>query len=241
MPASAFVAAVEANLRENWGLEPLRRASQPGDEDSVFLKVDDHNALRFEISPHGGLHNLFLVQTICAFAIITSSILFLSIYAVRWIISPLSSIASAARSFGRAGGDEAELSVDGPREIEQAAQALNDMRKRVRSLVNERTQMLAAISHDLRTPLTRLRLRVERLKDDPPRAAMLQDIATIDEMLGAACFPFPLIARGSPPRRSLALDLDLLDQLLGLGGLRQGDGEDALLEGRRDLARRLVG
>jgi signal transduction histidine kinase len=181
---SAFVAAVEANLRDNWGLEPLRRASQPDDEDSVFLKVDDHNALRFEISPHGGLHNLFLVQTICAFAIITSSILFLSIYAVRWIISPLSSIASAARSFGRAGGDEAELSVDGPREIEQAAQALNDMRKRVRTLVNERTQMLAAISHDLRTPLTRLRLRVERLKDDPARAAMLQEIATISEMLG---------------------------------------------------------
>ena len=45
-----------------------------------------------------------------------------------------------------------------------------------------------------------------------------------------ACFPFPLIARGSPPRRSLALDLDLLDQLLGLGGLRQGDGEDALTD-----------
>lgn len=183
-PASAFVAALEANLRDNWGLEPLRRASQPGDENAVFLKVDDHNALRFEISAHGGLHNLFLVQTIGALAIIGSSILFLSIYAVRWIISPLSSIASAARSFGRAGGDEAELRVDGPREIEQAAQAMNDMRKRVRTLVNERTQMLAAISHDLRTPLTWLRLRVERLKDDPPRAAMLQDIATISEMLG---------------------------------------------------------
>jgi signal transduction histidine kinase len=140
--------------------------------------------LRFEISPHGGLRNLWFVQTICALAIITSSILFLSIYAVRWIISPLSSIASAARSFGRAGGDDAELSVDGPREIEQAAEALNDMRKRVRVLVNERTQMLVAISHDLRTPLTRLRLRVERLKDASPRAAMLQDIVTINNMLG---------------------------------------------------------
>jgi signal transduction histidine kinase len=183
-PASAFIAAIESNLRDDWGLEPLRRGSQPGDEDSVFLKVGDDHALRFEISPHGGLHNLWFVQTICAFAIITSSLLFLSIYAVRWIISPLSSIASAARSFGRAGRDEAELSVGGPREIEQAAEALNGMRKRVRMLVNERTQMLVAISHDLRTPLTRLRLRVERLKDEPPRAAMLQDIVTISEMLG---------------------------------------------------------
>jgi signal transduction histidine kinase len=183
-PASAFIAAVEASLRDNWGLEPLRRSSQPGDEDSVFLKVGDDNALRFEISSHGSLHNFLFVQTICALAIITLSILFLSLYAVRWITSPLSSIASAARSFGRVGGDEAELSVDGPREIEQAAQALNDMRKRVRTLVNERTQMLVAISHDLRTPLTRLRLRVERLKDELPRAAMLQDIVTINELLG---------------------------------------------------------
>ena len=76
------------------------------------------------------------------------------------------------------------MSTGGPREIAQVAEALNDMRKRVRSLVDERTQMLAAISHDLRTPLTRLRLRVERLNDGPPRAAMLQDIVTINEMLG---------------------------------------------------------
>jgi signal transduction histidine kinase len=206
-PASPFIAAVEASLRDNWGLESLRRASQPGDGDSIFLKVGDHNALRFEISPHGGLHNLLFVQTICALAIITSSIVFLSIYAVRWIISPLSSIASAARSFGRAGGDETELSVDGPREIEQAAQALNEMRKRVRTLVNERTQMLVAISHDLRTPLTRLRLRVERLKDGPPRAAMLQDIVTINEMLGET---LAYVRQGTQREEASLIDLPSL-------------------------------
>ncbi len=206
-PASPFIAAVEASLRDNWGLESLRRASQPGDGDSIFLKVGDHNALRFEVSPHGGLHNLLFVQTICALAIITSSIVFLSIYAVRWIISPLSSIASAARSFGRAGGDETELSVDGPREIEQAAQALNDMRKRVRTLVNERTQMLVAISHDLRTPLTRLRLRVERLNDGPPRAAMLQDIVTINEMLGET---LAYVRQGTQREEASLIDLPSL-------------------------------
>ena len=163
--------------------------------------------MRFEISPHGGLHNLLFVQTICALAIITSSIVFLSIYAVRWIISPLSSIASAARSFGRAGGDETELSVDGPREIEQAAQALNDMRKRVRALVNERTQMLVAISHDLRTPLTRLRLRVERLNDGPPRAAMLQDIVTISEMLGET---LAYVRQGAQREEASLIDLPSL-------------------------------
>ncbi len=74
--------------------------------------------------------------------------------------------------------------MEGPREIGEAASALNDMRKRVRALVRERTLMLTAISHDLRTPLTRLRLRTERVTDEPVRAAMLQDILLISEMVG---------------------------------------------------------
>lgn len=182
-PDSRFIDAVAESLRDNWGFEPLRRVSQSDDENSIFLDVGGHKALQFEASPHGGLHNLLFVQTIGALAIITLSILFLSVYAVRWIVSPLSSIASAARDFGRAGADEGELGVGGPREIEEAAQALNDMRRRVRALVNERTQMLVAISHDLRTPLTCLRLRAERVRDEPLRAAMLQDIGKVGEML----------------------------------------------------------
>jgi signal transduction histidine kinase len=149
-----LISAVEATLRDDWGLTPLSRAPRPGDEDSIFLKIGDETALRFQISPYGGFHNIALAQTICALAIITFIILFLSTYAVRWITSPLSSIASAARSFGRSEAEDEDLSSDGPREIAQAAIALNDMRKRVRMLVNERTQMLIAISHDLRTPLT---------------------------------------------------------------------------------------
>lgn len=124
------------------------------------------------------------MQTICALAVIVFIILFLSVYAVRWITSPLSSIAAAARSFGRSSAEHGTLSTTGPREIAQVAEALNDMRKRVRSLVDERTQMLVAISHDLRTPLTRLRLRAERLDDANLRIAMLQDIAMVNDMLG---------------------------------------------------------
>jgi signal transduction histidine kinase len=116
--------------------------------------------------------------------VITFLILFVSAWAVRWVTAPLSSIASAARAFGRPGGGEAaDLIENGPIEIAQAARALNEMRQRVRSLVDERTRMLVAVSHDLRTPLTRLRLRIERLRDHPVQAAMLEEIATINEML----------------------------------------------------------
>jgi signal transduction histidine kinase len=183
-PDTRFIDAVAESLHDNWGFEPLRRVSQSHDENSIFLDVGGHRALQFEASSYSGLHNLVFVQTIGALAIITLSILFLSVYAVRWIVSPLSSIASAARDFGRAAGaDEDDLGVGGPREIEEVAQALNDMRRRVRALVNERTQMLVAISHDLRTPLTRLRLRAERVRDEPLRAAMMQDIGKVGDML----------------------------------------------------------
>jgi signal transduction histidine kinase len=124
-----------------------------------------------------------LTQTLCTLAVITFIILFVSTYAVRWITAPLTSIASAARAFGRPGGEAVEIDEHGPLEIAQAARALNDMRRRVRSLVDERTRMLVAVSHDLRTPLTRLRLRIERLPDGHPRTTMLEEIAIVNEML----------------------------------------------------------
>lgn len=180
----ALAKLVKATLTETWGIVPLAQAPPSPRGDSIAVKISDDDALVFETSPHNPLHNLVVVQTTCALAIIIFIISFLSLYAVRWIISPLSSIASAARSFGHSPAGDGALSADGPREIAQVAEALNDMRKRVRSLVDERTQMLAAISHDLRTPLTRLRLRTERLSDANVRDSMLQDIATVNDMLG---------------------------------------------------------
>jgi signal transduction histidine kinase len=179
----AFVQSIKAMLEETWGITPVPGLSPSGMNDTLAVKINGAAALVFDASPHTPLHNIVLIQTICAVAIITFITLFLSLYAVRWITSPLSSIALAARSFGRSADVDATLETNGPREIAQVAEALNDMRKRVRTLVNERTQMLAAISHDLRTPLTRLRLRAERLTDVALRENMLRDIATINDML----------------------------------------------------------
>jgi signal transduction histidine kinase len=174
---------VEESLAKDWSLRPLPVEPGARHDRAIVIPINDREALRFRMAPHGFLHNLLFVQAIGALAIITLSILFLSAYAVRWITSPLSSIASAARAFGRSEENEPDLRVDGPREIREAASALNDMRRRVRALVKERTLMLTAISHDLRTPLTRLRLRTERATEEPLRAAMLQDISLISEML----------------------------------------------------------
>jgi signal transduction histidine kinase len=74
---------------------------------------------------------------------------------------------------------------DGPREVRQAAAAFNRMQRRLRQFVLDRTRMLAAISHDLRTPLTRMRLRAEMVEDEEQRAKMLNDLHEMDEMIGA--------------------------------------------------------
>jgi signal transduction histidine kinase len=72
----------------------------------------------------------------------------------------------------------------GTTETQRAARAFNDMQRRLRSLIENRTSLLAAISHDLRTPLTLLRLRTEAVEDVEERTRMLSTIAEMDSLIG---------------------------------------------------------
>jgi signal transduction histidine kinase len=92
-------------------------------------------------------------------------------------------VANAAAAFGRSQLGGSELNRRGPREIIQVTDALNEMRIRISGLLDDRTRMLAAISHDLRTPLTRLRLRSERINQDGLRTAMQNDLTVVSRML----------------------------------------------------------
>jgi signal transduction histidine kinase len=182
-PATGLVEDVEDELRRNWRIESAPHNRAGAESDNIYVLLDDGRALRFTVGRFGGVGSLVIGQTLFTLAVITSMVLAVSAYAVRWVTAPLSSIASAARAFGRPGGDGEDLDERGPMEIAQAARALNEMRARVRSLVDERTRMFAAVSHDLRTPLTRLRLRIDRLVETPAKTQMLREIAAIDEML----------------------------------------------------------
>jgi signal transduction histidine kinase len=95
--------------------------------------------------------------------------------AVRQAASPVARLAQAARRFSidRAAPD---LPLGGPREIRELSAAFNDLQSRIRGLVQERTRLLAAIAHDLRTYLTRLRLRVEFIADEDQRERAQRDI-----------------------------------------------------------------
>jgi signal transduction histidine kinase len=123
--------------------------------------------------------------TVLALMIVSLFVALVAVYAIRSITAPLSFMAAATRAFGHSpASNEAALPERGPSEIAQVARALNEMRNRIRALLDDRTRMLAAISHDLRTPLTRLRLRAERVGDAEARDGMLRDVALIDELLG---------------------------------------------------------
>jgi signal transduction histidine kinase len=114
------------------------------------------------------------------FAVI--SLTLLGLWAARALTAPLSSFARAAEEFSL-DGTAAPLPERGPEEIRSVAKALNRMRQRITALIDDRTKMLAAISHDLRTPITRMRLRSEFIEDDGHRSRMLHDLDQMRSML----------------------------------------------------------
>jgi signal transduction histidine kinase len=171
-------------LETKRGIDVLERLRYPaGPKQQLVARLDADHALVFDATTGASLWLRFLGPTALLLIIVLIFVLLLSIYAVRWIIAPLAAVAEAALSFGRSPRDDHAISRRGPREITQVADALNEMRKRIRALLEDRTRMLAAISHDLRTPLTRLRLRVERVDEQNLRDGMLGDLVKVGRML----------------------------------------------------------
>jgi len=104
-------------------------------------------------------------------------------YGVARIASaPLQQLAAAARALGR-DLDRAPMPEAGPSEVRHAAQAFNAMQQQLQHHLAQRTQMLAAITHDLQTPLTRLRLRLENVDDASLRERLVADLAAMQALI----------------------------------------------------------
>lgn len=113
------------------------------------------------------------------------TMIILSVWGARQVTQPLTRAAQAAERFGATLGEE-PLDEGGPAEVRQVNAALHRMRERLRGLVADRTHMLSAIGHDLRTPLTRLRLRIETSSDEALRGPALGEIRSIEALLNSA-------------------------------------------------------
>lgn len=119
-----------------------------------------------------------------AFVLMTVAAALLILWAVKRLMRPVRLLAEAADRLGR-DVNAPPLPERGPSEVAIAAHAFNQMAERIRRFVADRTQMLAAIGHDLRTPITRLRLRAEFMDDDEQRRKMLSDLDEMEQMITA--------------------------------------------------------
>ena len=180
-PASlAIRAAVQVLLEGRATVSFVRLKSAPEDEASLAVALSSGVMLVVPLLSRDRrppLAPLLLLAGAIAVTLIA-----LSIWAARQLPAPLRRFSLAAERFGRSLSDE-PLPESGPLEIRRAATAFNGMRERVRRMVEDRTHMLAAISHDLRTPLTRLGLRIETLEDAEMRAQALADVRAMEAML----------------------------------------------------------
>ncbi len=122
---------------------------------------------------------------IAALGVMAVVVVLASVWAVRRVTAPLGMMARAAEQLGR-DVNAPPIAEAGTREMRQAAQSFNQMQERIRRLLDNRTRMLAALSHDLRTPLTLLRLRTENLQEAEERERMLATLGELDAMVGAS-------------------------------------------------------
>ncbi len=149
----------------------------------------------------------------------------LSLWAGRRLTAPLARFADAAERLGVDGAAD-PLPEAGPEELRAATRAFNRMQERLRRFVADRTQMLAAISHDLRTPLTRLRLRAELVDDPEMQRKMRADLDEMEAMI-TATLAFARDDAGNEPRSPL----DLADLLQSLCDDRIDAGHSATYQG----------
>jgi signal transduction histidine kinase len=219
--------------QEERGVVPVR----------VSIALRDGSWLNFEFTSTESLHMASLRLLVLTGASVLL-VLGLSIYALRRVTRPLDSLTRAAEALGRSGRTEA-LQETGASEVRRAARAFNEMQGRIRRLIEDRMQMVAAISHDLRTPITRLKLRAEFIDDAEQREKMLRDLDEMETMIKST---LALAREDANPEPSTRLDLAALlaESIEGLApvtleidpGLANGA---AVIEAQRTALKRAIG
>ncbi|MEP6505266.1 MAG: ATP-binding protein, partial [Betaproteobacteria bacterium] len=144
-------------------------------------------------------------------------------FGARWLSAPMRRLATASRSLGQSlASNAAPPQVDehaGTVEVREAAHVFNEMSRQLGEQVSSRALLVAAISHDLRTPLTRIRMRLEASEDDPLTARSIADIHEMDDLIESALEVFRGAGHEEPTQVTdvLALVQSLVDDLADLG------------------------
>lgn len=179
---------------------------------------------------------------------VTLGIMLLMVFLLVWLVArmtvrPLTQLAGAARGLG-VDLKRPPLPEDGPTEVREAAQAFNAMQQRIRTGIEERERFLAAVSHDLKTPVTRLRLRSELLENTGLRERFVHDL---DEMQGMLDSALGFLHGKATDEAIQPLDLtalleSMVDDYADMGRLVRLQAPEALrIAGRPQALRRAIG
>ncbi len=201
----------------------------------VALKLEDGSWLHFKTRVRAGPWALFLGGVGSAF-ILASGVLIASGLLLRSMGAPLRSLAKAAHEIGE--GRRVTVPEEGAGDLKLVAQAFNAMQTKISDLGAARTQALAAVSHDLRTPLARLRLRSSGVTDDNVRHAMERDIDEMTAMLDSLLSYLGGRTDPEPRRRTdlAAIAMTLVDNASDAGGQASYVGPDHLVAEVRPVA-----
>jgi len=206
--------------------DPFTITTHP--EDRLFdvnVEIDHHRVIKFRsfnrrlISPTTYIFFLWLIG---------SSIILMAVAVIfmRNQIRPIHRLAIAAEKLGK-GQDVANFKLEGAREVRQAARAFLDMRDRIRRQIEQRTAMLAGVSHDLRTPLTRMKLQLAMMKNLPEGDNLRQDLEEMEKMLEG----YLTFARGEGNEPTERVDMKVVLERIVNNARRQGFQIEAAYEG----------
>lgn len=202
--------------RENFIGQTLARAFEMKLSRPFDIRVDrDEKWVEVKVQLSGGVLSVSLPErrifSSSGFVVLIwmagSSIILLviSTFFMRNQIRPIRRLAIAAERFGK-GRDVPFFKVEGAREVRQAARAFIDMKERVQRQIHQRTAMLAGVSHDLRTPLTRMKLQLEMMGEGSDVIDLKSDVDDMERMIGA----YLQFARGEGGEEPVRTDLTAL-------------------------------
>lgn len=161
---------------------PLRVEAIPGDDKRLqgHVTLSDGSQLTIDVTPRGVMPIARWLPYV--FAVQMTLLILCTWFAVRQAIRPLADLAAAADAVDpRKQGKP--MSETGPAEVARAGRAFNAMRERIAHHLQERVQILAAISHDLQTPITRMRLRADMADDTPEKEKLVSDLREIERLV----------------------------------------------------------
>jgi len=148
------------------------------------IQLKDGAGLRLRLQLQGDSIQ-WPMRSLTALLVLVLSVIVIALIAVRFTTRPLSVLGKAAENLGY-NINQPPLPIQGPQEVRQASSAFNTMQQRIQQQIRERSEMMAAVSHDLKTPITRMRLRSEFVDNPALADKFRQDLEDMEKMVQTA-------------------------------------------------------